>query len=121
MITVGSYQSPSSVSLCRLEAPRRRGSRARSTNPSTRLRWSGWITGEMVVVGVSAVAENVGVGVGVEAIQNSSRHRLLDQEPVPARQTWPLSSNCPAGLPGGCVDVADRRKRGTGPYRPAPR
>ena len=55
--------------------------RARSTKPSTRARWSGWIIGETVVASSRGIAQHVLVGEPVEALQERVGDRLLDQQP----------------------------------------
>ena len=76
-----------------------------STKPSTRLRWSGWIIGEMVVVGFLLSPSTVFVGVGVEQVPELLSGRLFDEQSQ-FRRDLAGSSNWPAGcFPGGSVEV----------------
>ena len=63
--------------------------RARSTNPSTRARWSGWMSGEIGRPVVARIAQHVRVDVAVEALQE-----------VVARPTPRRAAGCRPGRPG---------------------
>ena len=56
-------------------------SRARSTKPSTRSTWSGWIIGAIVVAGSRLSPSTWRSTAGWKRSRNSSRDRRLDQEP----------------------------------------
>ena len=104
--SVGSYQRPPHV---RRLPPRTISSpfaRARSTKPSTRARWSGWISGRDGGRVVARVAQHVRVDDRRGTAPGSGRRTdSSTSSRVPARHTWPASSYWPAALRGGRVQV----------------
>ena len=72
--------------------------RARSTKPSTRARWSGWISGDIVVASSRGSPSTWASVKRWKSSRNASETAASTSSRVPARQTWPESSYCPAAL-----------------------
>ena len=82
--------------------------RARSTKPSTRARWSGWIERRDRGRIVAGIAEHLGVNPGVEPFEEGAGDRLLHQQPGAGQTHLTGIVVLPGGLGGGGVDVGVR-------------
>ena len=105
---VGSYHSPSGPPSSDRRPPNTISSPAalaRSTKPSTRARWSGWISGESVVSGSPGVAGHVRVDVGAEALHELAGDLRVHEQPGPRQADLPRVVVHLRGAGSGVVEI----------------